>query len=80
MKVWRFFIPESGAVAPGTEPGSTVTYAGCLAVMVADDPGIARRNIEAWAATSGADVAWLAIAKVSEIEIAEGKLIAFVMF
>jgi hypothetical protein len=81
MKAWRFLVPPDGARSlPGPTPGTTVTYAGCLAVMAAPDEATARAHVAAWAETSGADVRWLEVAQVREIEITDGTLLAFVMF
>lgn len=75
MKAWKFVVPQHEWVPDPDNP--EVSYRGCVAVAVGDTAAEARAALENYAAMNGFDVGWLRVARVLELNLVKGSVIAW---
>lgn len=75
MKIYKFYIPADRWVQDPTD--EAMSYKGCVAAAVAENATDARKSLERYAAERSHDGGWLRVAKIIEIPIVEGAVIAW---
>ena len=75
MKIYKFLIPSGKWVQDPDDPSTEWT--GCIAAVIAENRTQAQEVLATYAAMNGLDSGWLRAAKVAEIPIVNGAVIAW---